>query len=76
MNKPELFTPTPEELKEAAQKIKNISIEINEEESRALTSVLCNLVDYYSTLRDSKEEWRLLVLATELNKKIVQKFYE
>lgn len=79
--KPQLFIPSATELTDAAQRLvqqslcKTITIQATEKEIKALTSVLVDVLDYYSTLPKNEEEMRLLRQTTELSEKINKVFY-
>lgn len=64
------------DMKEAQEfGVKEISLEVTENEIKAVTSVLIDVLDYYSTLPDRQEQMKLLVKATEVSKKLTKSYY-
>ena len=58
-----------------SQKLKTVKLKITEEESKAITSVLIDALDYYSSLPKKEEKMELLVKASKLCFKITESFY-
>ena len=55
--------------------LKEISLEVTENEVKAITSVLIDVLDYYSKLPDRQEQMKLLAKAVEANKKLTKAYY-
>lgn len=55
---------------------KEITITTSKEEMNALTSVLCDSLDFYSQQPNNQEELKILELATSLSRKISNEIYK
>lgn len=56
-------------------RLKEISLEVTENEVKAVTSVLIDALDYYSTLPNKQEEMKLLLKAVEVSNKLTKSYY-
>lgn len=55
--------------------LKEINLEVTENEVKAVTRVLIDALDYYSSLPKREEQMKLLVKATEVSKKLTKSYY-